>query len=175
MQQLYQDDVEFALKLRLFPELAFVPTDEVIGVFDVLYEFLSPECIPIADYFEDFYIGRPQRHGRRQPTYAINMWNMYQRSEDELPKTNNAVEGWHRSFQSNVGSSHPTIWKFIGFLQREQALQQVYITQMLAGHPSQTPRKKYADSYERILTIVRSYRNRSIMDYLFGIAHNLSF
>jgi len=175
LQQRYQEDPDFALNLRMIPALAFVPTDEVVGAFEELSDILPQECRPVADYFEDSYIGRPQRRGRRQPTYAIEMWNMHRRSEAELPKTNNSVEGWHRSFQSNVGSFHPTIWKFIGFIQREQALQQVHCTQILAGHPSQPPRKKYADSNARILTIVRSYRDRNILDYLRGIAHNLSW
>jgi len=175
LQQRYQEDSDFALKLRMIPALAFVPTVDVVEAFEELSEILPPECRPITDYFEDSYIGRPQRRGRRQSTYALGMWNMHLRSENELPKTNNSVEGWHRSFQSNVGSFHPTIWKFIGFIQREQALQQVHCAQFLAGHPSQPPRKKYADSNARILTIVRSYNERNVIEYLCGIAHNLSF
>ena len=100
---------------------------------------------------------------------------MYQRSEDELPKTNNSVEDWHRSFQSNVGSHHPSIWKFMGFIQREQALQQVYCDEFLSGHAPQPPRKKYADLSARILTVIRSYNIRNIIEYLRGLAHNLSF
>jgi len=159
----------------MIPALAFVLTDDVAGAFEELSEILPPESRPVADYFEDTYIGRPQRRGRRQPTYAIGMWNMYQRSEDELPKTNNSVEGWHRSFQSNVGSFHPTIWKFIGFIQREQALQEVHCSQFLAGHPLQPSRKKYADSNARSLPVVRNYNERNVFHYLRGIAHNLSF
>ena len=159
----------------MLPALAFVPPEDVVGAFEALAELLPQNVIPIADYFEDFYIGRPKRRGRRQATYNIDMWNMHQRAEYELPKTNNAVEGWHRSFQSNVGSYHPTIWKFISFIQREQDLQQVHCAQMQAGHSSQTSRKKYVDASIRILSIVRSYRDRSIIDYLRGIAYNLSF
>ena len=171
----YQEDCDFALIVRMIPALAFVPADEVIGAFENLSDIIPQELRSVADYFEDFYIGRPQRRGRRQPTFSVTMWNMNLRSEEELPKTNNSVEGWHRSFQSNVGSYHPTLWKFITFIQREQALQQVHCIQVLAGHPSQPQRKKYADLNTRILTIVRSYSDRNIMDYLRGIAHNLSF
>ena len=39
---------------------------------------------------------------------------------DDLPRTNNAVKGWHRSFQANVGAYHPNFWKFIDILKREQ-------------------------------------------------------
>ena len=107
--------------------LAFIPKDKLIDAFMELSEYLPEDTRPIQDYFEDHYIGRPQRRGRRQPIFPMDIWNMFDRAAEELPKTNNFVEGWHRSFQSNVGSSHPNIWKFIGYIQREQALQQVQI------------------------------------------------
>ena len=74
LQQRYQEDSDFALKLRMIPALAFVPIDEVVGAFEELSEILPPESRPVANYFEDLYIGRPKRRGRRQPTYAIEMW-----------------------------------------------------------------------------------------------------
>ena len=109
LQMRYQEDSEWSLQIRMIPALTFVPADDVPDAFEALSKILPPESRPVADYFEDAYFGRPQRRGRRQPTSAIAMWNMYSRSEDKLPKTSNSVKGWHRSFQSNVGSSHPTI------------------------------------------------------------------
>ena len=93
LKQRYPEDSHFALTLRMIPALAFVPTNDVTGAFEQLSEILHPEMRPVADYFEDTYVGSPRRRGRRQPTFAIGMWNMFQRYEDELPKTNNSVEG----------------------------------------------------------------------------------
>ena len=56
-----------------------------------------------------------------------------------LPRTNNAVEGWHRSFQANVGGCHPNFWKFTDILKREQNLAQVHIAQARAGHQPASP------------------------------------
>ena len=59
----------------------------------------------MMDYFEDTFIGRPtRRNGRRAPQFPISLWNVHDRVEEGLPRTNNTVEGWHRSFQSNVGA-----------------------------------------------------------------------
>ena len=69
----------------MIPALAFVPIDEVVGAFEELSEILPPESRPVADYFEDSYIGRPKRRGPRQPTYAIEMW---------MTATNYAIEMW---------------------------------------------------------------------------------
>ena len=58
--------------------------------------------IKIMDYFEDTYLAKPHRRYRRSPIFDIDIWNMYSRVLDDLPKSNNSVEGWHHSFQSSL-------------------------------------------------------------------------
>ena len=51
----------------------------------------------VIDYFEDTYIGRLRPGGhRRAPLFDLALWNMYEQTIGDLPRTNNAVEGWHR-------------------------------------------------------------------------------
>ena len=57
---------------------------------------------------------------RRRPLFALNLWNMFHRKFDELPTTNNHVEGWHRRFQVQVSSCRLVFWKFINLLQTEK-------------------------------------------------------
>ena len=108
----------------------------------------------VIDYIEDNYIG------------------MYNQTLDYLPRTNNAVEGWHGSFQANVVAYHPDFWKFIDILKREQNLTQVNIAQAWAGHQPEHQRRRYLDSNQKIKNIVQDYRD--IMQYLRGLAHNIS-
>ncbi|KAL4152975.1 hypothetical protein QTP88_000808 [Uroleucon formosanum] len=65
------------------------------------------------------------------------------------PRTNNAVEGWHRAFNSALGANHVTVWKFINMLKREQSLQEAKMEQRIAGVPQQKKRRKYKDLDER--------------------------
>jgi hypothetical protein len=58
---------------------------------------------------------------------------MYDRTVQELPRTNNNIEGWHHGFQSAIGGCHPNIWKFLDALKKHQALQQVAMAQIMAG------------------------------------------
>ncbi|KAH7697413.1 hypothetical protein AAVH_35503 [Aphelenchoides avenae] len=44
--------------------------------------------------------------------------------------------------------------------------------QYVRGDQNVPKRKKYREADERILTIVTEYRNREIIEYLRGIAHN---
>ena len=56
--------------------LAFVPTADVADAFETLSGEVADELTPIMDYFEDNYIGRPDRRGfRRAPLFGIDLWN----------------------------------------------------------------------------------------------------
>ena len=55
---------------------------------------------------------------------------MFHRTDDELPRTNNAVEGWHRGFQAHVSACHPVFWKFLEVLQKEETVVRVGILKM---------------------------------------------
>ena len=75
---------------------------------------------------------------------------------------------------TTVGAYHPNFWRFIDILKREQNLTQVNIAQARAGHPAEPQRRRYQDSNQRIKNIVQDYPNRNIMQYLRGLAHNIS-
>ena len=103
--------------------MAFVSTTDVIRAFESLSENfpLDAPAQAIIDYFEDTYIGRLRPGGqRRDLLFPITAWNMCEQTLQGLLRTNNAVEGWHRSFQANVRGCHSDFWKFIDILKREQ-------------------------------------------------------
>ena len=113
----------------------------MIDAFEAVSEDFPLDAQAVIDYFEDTYIGRLRPGGhRRAPLFDMELWNMYNQTIDDLPRTNNAVEGWHRSFQANVGAYHPNFWRFIDILKREQNLTQVNIAQARAGHPAEPQR-----------------------------------
>ena len=91
--------------------------------------------------------GRFRRNAaRRPPVFPINLWNMFHRTDAELPRTNNSIEGWHISFNTQVSSYHLTFWKFLENLKREESLTRAQILHCLGGHaPPQQPRR-YFDS-----------------------------
>ena len=101
----------------------------------------------VINYFEDTYIGRLRPGGhRRAPLFDLALWNMYDQMIGDLPRTNNAVEGWHRRFQANVGAYHPNVWKFINILKQEQSLNHVNISQARASHQPESQHRRYQDS-----------------------------
>ena len=177
MKQMYVNDAEFSLHLRMITMLAFVTADNVILAFEKLSDHLRytyPDIEGIdqfLEYFEDTYIGRYRRNApRRPPHFSIELWNMYHRTEDELPCTNNSIEGWHHGCQANVSCLHPTIWKFIDLLEKSQSLNRVNILQAMNGYAAPSQRRKYRDRNVRILAIVDDFPNQHVLAYLRAIA-----
>ena len=150
LQERYKDDAEFSLLVRMLPALAFVPVEKVCEVFDNLEEEVKEEVQPLLDYFEDTFIGRRQRRGRRAPLFPHIMWNCKDKVENGLPRTNNHVEGWHQHMQANVSSYHTNIFQFSCELKREQALNKVKQARMTAGKNPPSQKRKYVAVTNRL-------------------------
>jgi len=176
----YNSDPDFALHVRQLSAIAFVPTSDVVSSYDILMNtsfFEDNERLlqPLVDYYEDTWIGRPRRGGRRPPLFPHALWNCFQTTAVRNSRTNNSVEGWNRRFNSIVGMKHPTIWKFIEKLKEEQSFNEMKLNQLIAGTPAQPRKRKYRDLEDRLLKIVEDYGNLTVSDYLLGIAHNVAF
>lgn len=117
LQQRYTEDSEFALQIRMMTALSVVPVADVEQAFndlmDTSYYTAHKELLtPMVIYFEDTWIGRIVRMNRRKPAlFPINLWNCYAYLEENIPRTNNSVEGRHNSFSSTLNVIHPSIWK----------------------------------------------------------------
>lgn len=118
---MYDTTAEFALKDRLLPALAFIPVPNVIETFEFLAE-------------NELWIRRPYRRShRRAPLFEHEMWICFDTVVEGMWKRNNATEGWHKSFQHEMGARHPSIWKFIDGLKREQGLKELRVGQHVGG------------------------------------------
>eukprot|EP00102_Acyrthosiphon_pisum_P023010 XP_016660220.1 PREDICTED: uncharacterized protein LOC107883853 [Acyrthosiphon pisum] len=111
LQTIYSTDVDFAVNANILAALAFVPLHDVVKAFEELVDYLPESILPVVDYFEDNFIGRPMRRTRRTPKFQPKLWNLYGAAIHGLARTNNGLEGWHNGFQKQVGGHHVSIWK----------------------------------------------------------------
>ena len=56
------------------------------------------------------------------PLFAIPSWNQHDASLMRQPRSTNIAEGWHHGFNSMLSCNHPTIWRFLEALKKEQNL-----------------------------------------------------
>ena len=160
--------------MKILAALAFVPLNDIVNAFDTVVAQMPEELDPIIDYFENNYIGVIHRRGRRRPRFPLELWNVHNRVEEEIPKTNNHVETYHRHLQAAILSFHPNIWTFPKVLKKEEALKRLEMIQMEAGEAAPPQKIRYRECSSRIQAIVKDYDNRNTLSFLRGIAHNLS-
>ena len=172
LQERYGQDPAFVTEVRMIAALAFVPGNDVDNVFGLLN--LDPALDVILDYVEENYLGVWCRGRFRRPRFPYTWWGVYDRVLDDLPRTNNAVEGWHNRFNQHVGCRHANIWKIIDVIRKEEDISAVELTHILQGRPVVNPNPVYVRVNENITTVVESYANRAPLDYLRGIAHNIT-
>ena len=162
LQERHTNKEDFANALRMILALTFVPPENVVAYFEKLADHLrntvNEDCDNLLDYFENNYIGRSRRNSpRRALLFSINLWDMFHRTFDELPRTTNCIEGWNRSFQATVAAYHPTFWKFLELLKKEDALNHVKILQARGGNNVPPARRQYADANQRLTQVVDNF------------------
>ena len=91
----------------------------------------------------------------------------------DLPRSNNAVGGWHRAFNNRVSIKHPSITRLAKCILREQARFEIDIERLRTGEQSKKKKKIYENLDARLKRIVLSYDVNNIEEYLTRIAMNL--
>ena len=178
----YGTDENFSLLICHIPALAFLPHNEIPAAFDELRTNMPEEADRIMEWFEIYYIrGRVRRTTRRgnvvrsDPLFPPSLWSVTNNIEFTFPRTQNNVEAWHRRWETLVGHAHVGVYKIINEIQKEQNQLQLNIESILRGAPRPLQRKKDREREERIQAVYNDRDNRELMDFLRGIAHNLSF
>lgn len=176
----YRDDINFAMNVKMIISLAFIPPADVEFGFCLLsssqyfvenVQFVSG----LVDYFSKNYIGSLSREGMRvQPTYPIELWNVYYATVNDQARTNNKVEGWHNSFSKIVNCSHPGLWKFLDYIKIDEGHKNAVIQQALSGQTLFSQRIIYKNKNERLKRILRGYDATNIIEMLRRIAKILN-
>lgn len=177
----YVADEQCRLQCKLLGALAFLPLEEVADGFEEIDEqrerdHRNDDMARLYAYFEDTYVGRPFRRGRRTALFPPETWNVLRRTEEGLPRTSNKMEGWHRAIQTSYDCAHPSMWKFLQGLQKEEQLQRANLRQFMAGEDAPQS-KRYKEVNKRIKTLIARYRNQEVnrIDYLRGVSHNITY
>jgi hypothetical protein len=175
LREIYLNNVEVRIATKMLLALAFIQPARVPEVFVQISDDAPAELNEVYSYFEDTYIGRRRGRRRLAPLFSIEMWNMHERQENGLARTNNSLEGWHRAFQGSVSFSHPTLWKLVNLLDKEIGYQRARVAQIRTGNDVDQHRREYVEVNRRITRLFESWKRREMTDveFLRGISHNI--
>jgi hypothetical protein len=141
--------------------LAFVRVADVNETYDDLLASFNGKYTDIFDavdtqkadefftYFKATWISSLMRNNqRRQPLYAHAMWNCYEQTVQNIPRTNNNIEAWNRVFQETVGIHYLQIYRLIKEIIKEQGLTESKIARLLGGEDAISIFKCNLSSYQ---------------------------
>ena len=135
--------------------IAFVPEEDVDDTWTLLKPLLPPDIIEFTRYYEATWIGSS---GNR-PTSAYEIWNQNAAGRSLLPRSTNIAEGWHWGFNSMLGCSNPTIWKFLDCVKAEQSLTDMKKTKQIIKERPEQRATRWVHYDRRIQELVDDYQN----------------
>lgn len=180
MSSRYMSDEEFSYQIRMLLSLAFVQPCDVVSRYDMLInsEYWvnnNKYLAPLIEYFEPTWIINRSRRRCNSPRFSIDIWNCYKCVQENIPRTNNGIEGWNRGFSTKINQSHASIWKYLKAIQLEQSLIENKISDIKAKKIVLKPNKKYSDLDKRISAIIDDYDKYDDLEFLESIALNVRF
>ena len=95
-----------------------------------LKEDLSNATKNFLRYFEENYINGKND---QEPAYAIAFWSTYERVLQEIPRTTNSLEAWHRHINRLTVNAHPNIARFIEVMKQEENSTTFQLTRLFNG------------------------------------------
>ena len=164
----YSTQPSFKSLLNTLFALPFLPLNDVESGWELVKGRLSlyPEAQPIINYFQDTWM-----HGNYSPA----LWNCYNRTLSNIPRTNNIAEGGNNALRTTFGCSKPTLWKFIEQLKKVQSQTEFILVQHQTGRENAgRQKKKWVTRERRIVNVVSSYDSRDKLGYLRSIGHLFS-
>ncbi|CAG8443868.1 13218_t:CDS:2 [Gigaspora rosea] len=152
------------------------------AAYEELKTHIPDEAGHVVRWFEETFIYSRVRHthrngniSRSEPLFPPTFWSVADNIEYDYPRMQNSVEGWHRRWDVLVDCAHAGIFRILKEIQKKQNRVELDIEAILQG-ALRPPQKRYnIEREQRIQTVFNDCSNRSIMEYLRGIAHNLVF
>ena len=91
--------------------------------------------------------------------FGIEVWNVYKRVVEDLPRTNNSLEAWHKVFEMSC-NKHPTVNKIVQQFRLEQQNTSVLYDQIESGDVF-TRNKENIAKDNAILEVLNEHKKKS--------------
>ena len=101
------------------------------------------------------------------------MWNLYDRMLADENRIKNLAEAANRRLHAAFDNCHPTIWIFIKGLHKVQKGNDLVYASYLRGDEPAVKKSKYERNYQYVQNIVKDHKNRTVIEYLQGIASKI--
>ena len=181
---LYNSDGDFKKFVRMMDAVPLLPLDKVHEGLSHLRDICPQEAERLLDYFDSTYVSGTFRRvttndlrvalRRQPPRYPKEVWNVHNATIQNCPRTNNICEGWNSKFYHLVNGNHPTIWRLISALKKEEASVATVIAQDAVGvHPKKRVKRVYVDLQRKLKNLCQDVvsNRKTIPEFLSAAGH----
>ncbi len=134
------------VQFRLLPFRLLIFFLLVVIHHSVLFAWCA--CAQFIEYFEETWL-----NGQ----YHVSEWSVW---DEDGPRTNNHVEGWHNKMNKLAGKSHPNIiYELVDLFKAEQAVTEVTLRQLEAGGVVAPTCRVFRLKEKRLKTIQEKFSN----------------
>jgi hypothetical protein len=152
--------------------LAFVPKSDVFHGFNLIKAKCSKKKFSkFIKYFERNFIGAlvaGSKTTRKRPRYPIELWNVNERVNEEMKRSNNNMEAWHQQFEMS-GRRNPTFFRLVNMFREEQNRTEKKLSEIDAGKRN----IGYTEKELRIFVLVKEYKKAKILEFFNNMITNL--
>jgi hypothetical protein len=115
--------------------LCFVQPNKIREFFETIRDFIKTKEISntemLLEYFTNYYLN--DNDVFNSGFDVIKFWSCYERVLNNIPRTTNGVEAWHRTLNARCQVAHPNLGKFITIIQKEEEVVKYKLTQKING------------------------------------------
>ena len=115
-----------------------------------------PILTDLFNYFHQTYIGNSDKDA----IFPIFQWNHFDDVKNNLPKTNNGVEGWHNVFRSSFGTLNKNPLNFVKKLRKEENVMQKYLR--MKNGENLLRKKKYVMLSDNLKNYIESVQREGL-------------
>lgn len=191
LQSFFHQNMLFQEIIYKIYALSYVPLEEVVRFYeeqivtevargfeqDEEWEEMKEEICAFGNYIAATWIGKqnPRSGGRRRPLFPLESWNQHESILNDGVSTNNCLESFNRTWNSQIGT-HPNVWRVIdGFIKQEAEARRVLLSNSTGRDMSEnTGRKEKTKSHHfRIKSVVLQFGTLPDRAFLQQIAAEL--
>lgn len=166
----FRENEYYKIFIRALICLAFIPEESICDVFDFLfYHPNRPRDTNLTyNYFFNNYIGSPSQRLTMSVLFPMELWSSRISLIYNIPRTNNAIEGWHNKLNRNFEAKCPTFTKFVSQLQKEEeSVKQKFIN--LTNGQTIPLKKAYSSMRDHLLVFLGERIGRDPKSYILDL------
>ena len=153
---LSEENTELRAHFHATLALAFVPEEHVVPAFRDL-QGAADEALDGVLQLLEYVRGRRRGRGRVDPRFPPKTWNVYQRTVQGIPRTNNSAEAWNRRWNILIGKTHPNIYQFLEALQKEERYSRQQRELVNLGSAPPRKKKRFIDNDDRLVSLLTRF------------------